>query len=60
MRMLWMTKYDPTYVYYPYGYFWGVTSIPLYSFLANTTMPEISMRKLIIQMNDPDDHATID
>ena len=37
-----------------------MTSIPNYSFWTNTTMDEIPYYNLFIQMNDPDDHTTID
>ena len=38
----------------------SITSIPYYSLVTNTTMDEIPYYNLFIQMNDPDDHTTID
>lgn len=35
-------------------------SIPLYTRYSNSTMDEVVYNDLIIQMNDPDDHHTID
>ena len=61
-RALWLAKYTPKYVeQYLGGYnAWGVQGLPQFSWSANFTFDEFSFDILIIVMNDPDDHATID
>lgn len=61
---MWTTKYDPMFLQPALGggdyKTFGLMSVPVYSFYSNITMDEVYMINLIIQMNDPDDHSTID
>ena len=62
LRTLWTAKYEPHFVPFAAGSWqaWGLASIPLMTFLADTTMEDTRLSNLLIVMEDPDDHETID
>ena len=59
MRGLWSVDGDPFFID-SYVFSWGQTNIPLFLRLTNCTMDDLALQKLIIRMNDPSDHNTID
>ena len=60
MRALWTTKTIPKFVPFDDAPSYGLTNIPYLSWLTDYTIDEMPLLYVIIQMNDPSDHATID
>ena len=60
LRALWVNKETPRLVKTPSWDSWAVMQIPYFSFLANKTFDELDYMNLAIQMEDPEDVATID
>ena len=60
MRPLWTTKYIPKFIVSPVWDSWGIMSLPTWTFVSNTTIDETYLMNVIIQVNDPSDHQTID
>ena len=61
VRPLFTAKYVPKFMYWRSTWdSWAVTSIPLVSLYSNVTIDETWLYNVYIQMNDPDDHSTID
>ena len=61
--MLWSLSQIPDFVdedYYEYGVQYSFLNIPLYTRLANIPMDVILYKDLFIQLNDPNDHDTVD
>ena len=59
MRPLFTTSYTPKFIVTPSFDSWGMSQIPLFTLQANTTIDTTYLEKVIIQVNDPDDHETI-
>ena len=60
MRAIWTAHYTPTYLDLKKNSQWALINIPYFSFIANCNIDDIYLTNLIIQVNDPDDTATID
>ena len=60
VRPLFTTKYAPKFIWAPLAFSCSLTSIPMTSFYSNVSIDEIWLENVVIQMNDPDDHTTID
>lgn len=60
LRSLFTAKYIPKFIQAPGFDSWGMIQIPLFTLNANTTIDSTYLEQVVIQMNDPNDHTTID
>lgn len=60
-RALWSSADIPPFVdLIEDDYRFQLINLPVFMRMANVTMDDLTMSNLIIQMNDPEDHTTID
>ena len=60
MRPLFTTKANPDFIEELTGSPYGLIQIPLFLQIANASLDQLFISKLLISVNDPDDHGLID